>query len=546
MARHDWETQPLAKLNANDRDAAYGTAVHAGENMKPMPRNAEQDRVILKGYREGLAARQTGNEIYERHEGGTIETHEHQKLADLTRYAAAMDRALEAAATMTPKEIIERASAEKHSATGKWHDINAKESGLMGSRGASDAEFERWEAQDMTAKAWGRVSFHAETRMREEAGNGRAVHVLASGHLQRRTLGHRLQRGAQALLAQRTALWLLAIGGGGALLGSYVASHALAIGLTSAIALSAGWWLQRQSGRPLDQIVKSANRMAAGDLGQRGQRAGTGLIGQIHRGLSQLNVNLQAVVSDVREQIDGIHHASREISAGSADLSARTEAQAGNLEQTAASMEQITATIKANADAARRASDLAEQARELAERGGQAVGSVAQRMQDIQAASKRIGEIVSVIDGISFQTNLLALNAAVEAARAGEHGRGFAVVAGEVRSLAARARDSAKEIKALIEESEAQVAAGAALVADTSRTVNETMGSIGRVSALVSEISASSAEQSQGVAQVNAAIAQLDSLTQQNAAMVEQLSASAAAMSTQAGTVTETVRIFRT
>ena len=383
-------------------------------------------------------------------------------------------------------------------------------------------------------------------RMREEAASGHTVHVLASGHLQRRTLGHRLQRGAQALLAQRTALWLLAIGSGGALLGSYVASHALAIGLTSAIALSAGWWLQRQSGRPLDQIVKSANRMAAGDLGQRGQRAGTGLIGQIHRGLSQLNVNLQAVVSDVREQIDGIHHASREISAGSADLSARTEAQAGNLEQTAASLEQITATIKANADAARRASDLAAQARELAERGGQAVGSVARRMDDIQAASKRIGEIVSVIDGISFQTNLLALNAAVEAARAGEHGRGFAVVAGEVRSLAARARDSAKEIKALIEDSEAQVAAGAALVADTSRTVNETMGSIGRVSALVSEISASSAEQSQGVAQVNAAIAQLDSLTQQNAAMVEQLSASAAAMSTQAGTVTETVRIFRT
>lgn len=180
MARHDWETQPLAKLNANDRDAAYGTAVHAGENMKPMPRNAEQDRVILKGYREGLAARQTGNEIYERHEGGTIETHEHQKLADLTRYAAAMDRALEAAATMTPKEIIERASAEKHSATGKWHDINAKESCLMGSRGSSDAEFERWEAQDMTAKAWGRVSFHAETRMREEAAQARQAETQAA------------------------------------------------------------------------------------------------------------------------------------------------------------------------------------------------------------------------------------------------------------------------------------------------------------------------------------------------------------------------------
>lgn len=167
MAQHDWETQPLAKLSADDRDAAYGNALDAGENMKPMPLNAEQDRVILKGYREGLANRATDHAIYEQVEGGTIETHEHQKLADLTRYAAAMDRALEAAATMTPKEIIERASAEKHAATGKWHDINAKESGLFEGHGASHAEYERWEAQDTAAKAWGRVSHHAAASVRE-------------------------------------------------------------------------------------------------------------------------------------------------------------------------------------------------------------------------------------------------------------------------------------------------------------------------------------------------------------------------------------------
>lgn len=179
MAQHDWETRPLAKLSADDRDAAYGNAVDAGENMKPMPLNAEQDRTILKGYREGLATRQSHNEIHERREGGTIETYEHQKLSDLTRYAAAMDRALDAAATMTPKEIIERASAEKHAATGRWHDIDAKESGLMGSQGASDAEFERWEAQDTAAKAWGRVSHHAATSMREAEARAKEIEAQA-------------------------------------------------------------------------------------------------------------------------------------------------------------------------------------------------------------------------------------------------------------------------------------------------------------------------------------------------------------------------------
>ncbi len=382
-------------------------------------------------------------------------------------------------------------------------------------------------------------------RMREEAASGQRVHVLAAGELLRHTPLSRMGRALRTLSAQRTMLTLLAMGAGGSVLGSYVPSHALAIGVTSVVALAAGWLLQRQGSTPLGRILDSANRLAAGDLATRQAESGKSLIGQIHRGLTQLNVNLQAVVSDVRSQVEGMHNATREISAGSADLSSRTESQASSLQQTAASLEQMTATIKTNADSAQRAAALADSARELAERGGAAVESVARRMADIQAASQRITEIVGVIDGISFQTNLLALNAAVEAARAGEHGRGFAVVAGEVRSLAARARESAKEIKVLIADSEQQVQAGAKLVHETQATVQETAGSIGRVSALVAEISAASLEQSQGVAQVNAAVAQLDSLTQQNAAMVEQLSASAASLSAQAGTVTETVRVFK-
>ena len=382
-------------------------------------------------------------------------------------------------------------------------------------------------------------------RMREEAAAGRVVHVLAAGELHRRAPLARLGRAVQWVLAQRTLLSLLAMGAAGALLGSYLPSHAAAIGLTSVAALLAGAWLQRLDDRPLGRILQSANRLAAGDLATRRADNAGGLIGRIHRGLSQLNVNLQAVVSDVRTQVEGMHDATREISVGSADLSSRTEAQASNLQQTAASLEQMTATIKANADAAGRAAELAREARGQAERGGEAIDAVARRMADIQSASERITEIVGVIDGISFQTNLLALNAAVEAARAGEHGRGFAVVAGEVRTLAARARESAKEIKSLIQASQLQVQAGAQLVGETRVTVQESAGSIGRVSALVAEISAASNEQSQGVSQVNAAVAQLDSLTQQNAAMVEQLSASAASLAAQAGTVTETVRVFK-
>jgi methyl-accepting chemotaxis protein len=256
-------------------------------------------------------------------------------------------------------------------------------------------------------------------------------------------------------------------------------------------------------------------------------------------------VNLQAVVGDVRSQVDGIHHAAREISQGSQDLSQRTESQASNLQQTAAALEQITGTIRQNAESAEQANRVAERATAAAEAGGRSADAAVERMAGIRQASARIGEIIGVIESISFQTNLLALNAAVEAARAGEQGRGFAVVAGEVRTLAQRTRQAAGEIKGLIDDAVAEVERGSTLVAQTGDTVTQTLQAMRELGSLVAGISHASKEQATGIAQVNTAVSQLDGLTQQNAAMVEQLSAAAGSLNVQAAVVTEAVRIFR-
>ena len=274
--------------------------------------------------------------------------------------------------------------------------------------------------------------------------------------------------------------------------------------------------------RPLVEAGQHFDKIAAGDLTSRVEVRSHNEIGQLFAALKRMQESLTRTVSTVRRGVDEITVGSREISAGNTDLSSRTEEQAASLEETAASMEQLASTVKQNADNARQANQLAASASDVAERGGSAVSEVVTTMQGISASSRKISEIVSVIDGIAFQTNILALNAAVEAARAGEQGKGFAVVAGEVRSLAQRSAQAAKEIKGLIEDSVSKVGAGSQQVERAGATMQEIVASVKRVTDIMGEISAASEEQSSGIDQVNRAVSQMDEVTQQNAALVEE------------------------
>ena len=311
------------------------------------------------------------------------------------------------------------------------------------------------------------------------------------------------------------------------------------------IALALGWVIGRRISQPLAQAAQAVERVAAGDLSQEVKAEGTDETARMLQGIQRMQGSLAQIVREIRQGVQAMTHASTEIATGNQDLSSRTEQTASNLEETAASMEQLTSTVRNSADAARQANQLAASAAQIASRGGEVVSQVVSTMDEINHSSKKINDIIGVIDGIAFQTNILALNAAVEAARAGEQGRGFAVVAGEVRNLAQRSAQAAKEIKGLIGASVERVEAGSRLVADAGQTMNEIVGSVQRVSDIIGEITAAAGEQSDGIAQVNTAVSQLDQMTQQNAALVEQSAAAAQSLREQAARLAETVQVFR-
>ncbi len=312
-----------------------------------------------------------------------------------------------------------------------------------------------------------------------------------------------------------------------------------------AIALLAAWLATRSITNPMSAAVAMARRVADGDLTANIEVKSTDETGQLMQALKDMNGSLANIVREVRSGTDTLVTASAQIASGNMDLSSRTEQQASSLEETASSMEELTSTVKQNADNAHQASQLAVSASEVALKGGSVVSEVVQTMGSINESSKKIVDIIAVIDGIAFQTNILALNAAVEAARAGEQGRGFAVVAAEVRNLAQRSAAAAKEIKTLIGNSVEKVDAGTKLVDQAGATMNEVVASVKRVTDIISEITAASQEQNSGIEQINQAITQMDDVTQQNAALVEQAAAAAQAMEDQIGNLSRAVGVFK-
>ena len=389
--------------------------------------------------------------------------------------------------------------------------------------------------------------------MRAERDAGRRVHTLHRGSVRVATPAGRLRAALALGLRGQLTLAAAVIGGIGVIAGEIVeglalggwATLGLSLGLVAAAALAGGWALDRLAVRPFDGLLRFANRIAAGDLSQRLELQRRDAVGQLAQALNQMTVNVRAIVRDARHEVERMHQATAEIAAGNHDLSARTESQAASLQETAASMEQITGNVRASADAAATAARLATEATTVTDRSHAAVDEVTRTMDGIRDGSHRIGEIIQVIDSIAFQTNILALNAAVEAARAGEHGRGFAVVAAEVRTLAQRSAQSAKEIKGLIGESVAHVEGGARQIATASQTFDDIVDGVRQVASHVRGISSSSQGQAASLAQISDAVAQIDDITKQNAQMVEHAMRGSEHLSGRAAKLSAAVASFR-
>lgn len=312
-----------------------------------------------------------------------------------------------------------------------------------------------------------------------------------------------------------------------------------------AMSMALAWSLGRSIKRPLDEAILIAETVAAGDLSQEFHTSRSGEFGRLLRALGTMEDTLTELVTRIKLSSDPISVASREIAAGNADLSQRTADQASSLKQTASGMSELTSTVRANAERARSADGLAANATGLAERGGEVVGQVVKTMDAISASSKKIVDIIDVIDDIAFQTSILALNAAVEAARAGEQGRGFAVVAGEVRGLARRSSEAAMEIKSLIGSSVQQIESGSVLAGEAGQTMQQIVQSVQRVTSILADISAASLHQSEGIEQVNQAVTHVDAVTQENAAMVHQAAAAAGALARQVHELQTAVNEFK-
>ncbi|HEJ7121523.1 methyl-accepting chemotaxis protein-2 (aspartate sensor receptor) [Serratia marcescens] len=323
----------------------------------------------------------------------------------------------------------------------------------------------------------------------------------------------------------------------------------LQMGITTLIAIIAGvliaWRITLQITRPLHSTLAMAERIASGDLRQAQTSTRRDELGQLLNAVAAMSQNLRTMIEKIQMGVSQVSTASAEIAAGNTDLSSRTEQQAAAVEETAASMEQLTATVKQNADNAHHANQLATDASQTAQQGGKLVENVVSTMRDISSSSQRIAEITTLINGIAFQTNILALNAAVEAARAGEQGRGFSVVASEVRSLASRSAQAAKEIEGLIAESVSRVKTGTELVESTGNTMEQIVRSVTHVRDIMAEIAAASDEQTRGIAQIGQAIVEMDHTTQQNAALVEESAAAADSLEEQADMLLQSVSVFR-